>query len=222
MPPEDDDEIVHNDSIAVRLRVPSRNSIQYERLAWPSLTLHSQTALPYPQSGYGGSVLSISPSSNFAAALVYSGQGEIGYELFALAPTIQRVGGLPYVEGESDLTPIVFSPDERLAALAIERFFWWTDPDEPDPDWETPAIGGVVDWATLYVHRVGEAAPSSSRLRVDLPSGWCPGSDGTWPRCLRFSDSNHLVLRIPWRADFEFALPEPNGSVIVPPPRFEV
>jgi hypothetical protein len=97
--------------------------------------------------------------------------------------------------------------------------FWWADPTAGDADWETPAAGGLVHWATLYVHVLGERSPSEFPLRVDAPRGWYPGGDGAWPEHLRFAGPSTLVVGVPWAADFTFELPRPGGDVVVPAAR---
>src|SRR5262249_40925611 len=147
--------------VAFGIRVAPDRELRFEHLDWPSRKLRGEVTLPYPRRGYGGAVLSLASASDHAAALLYSGQSETGYELFSLAPELRHVGGMPYVGGESDLSPIAFSSDGRLAALAVEKLaFWWTDPNDDDADWETPSAGGLVDWATLYVHTLGERSPA--------------------------------------------------------------
>lgn len=154
------------------------------------------------------------------AALLYSGQSETGYELFSLVPEFSHVGGMAYVAGESDLSPIAFSPDGRLAALAVEKSpFWWTDPNDDDADWETPSAGGLFDWSTLDVHTLGERAPVEFALRVNAPRGWYPGGSGAWPERLRFVGRSTLVVGVPWAADFTFDLPSAGGSIVVPSPK---
>jgi hypothetical protein len=213
---------VHAGDIAFRATASADATppaLVFESLAWPSLSARSRVALQYPRAGYGGAELSISASGRYAAAMLYSGQSETGYEVFALAPALRHLGGLAYVPGECDLTPPSFSPDERLVALAVERNYWWVDPNDPEPDWETPSAGGWVTWSTLYVHDIERALPLEFPLSVALPKGWCPPNDGTWPQGLHFSTPRTLAVAVPWiTAEFAFDVPAPNERIVVPSP----
>jgi len=165
-------------------------------------------------------VLSISRQGRYAAALLYSGQSEIGYELFALAPSLQHIAGLPYMCGESDLTPVQFSPDEALVAVAIEENpIWWADPEDDAADWDTPAVGGPVEWAALLVHRIGDKRPSRNPLVVDLPAGWRGPEDGTWPAKLRFETDRCMSVELPWGTRFSFEVPLREQSIVIAGPQ---
>lgn len=211
-----DSNIAYHRNSAFSIRIDG--GLTFGHLEWPSRTLLSEVALPFPSAGYGGAVLSISHHANFAAALLYSGQTEVGYELFALSPTLQHVGGMPYLFGECDFTPVQFSPDEALAAFASEKPFWWGDPNEADTDWDTPAVGGRAEWAALFVHRLGENRPSRHVLVVDVQAGWHPSEDPTWPAALRFESTNTLSLKVPWASRFSFEIPVNQQPILIPSP----
>jgi hypothetical protein len=164
-------------------------------------------------------VLSISWQAHYAAALLYSGQSEIGYELFSLVPSLRHIAGLSYMRGESDLTPMQFSPDEALVAVAIEENpLWWADPEDETADWDTPAVGGPVEWAVLLVHRIGNKRPSRYPLVVDLPAGWRGPEEGAWPAKLRFEDDNSISMALPWAKRFSFEVPPRQRSIVIPAP----
>jgi hypothetical protein len=219
MPRTPEPVLMHDEKAAFGIRVVPGRELRFEHLDWPSKKLRGEVTLPYPSRGYGGALLSLAPASDYAAALIYSGQSETGYELFSLAPEFRHVGGMAYVGGESDSTPMAFSLDGRLVALAVEKpTFWWADPNDHDADWETPSTGGLVDWATLYVHALGEPSPAEFALRVNVPKGWYPRGDGAWPERLRFVDRSTLVVGIPWATNFTFDLPSAGNSVVVPSP----
>lgn len=210
----------HVGQTGFRVDVDYQLGITFNLLEWPSKTVRSTIALPYPDNGYGGAVVSISPQARYAAAVLYSGQGETGYELFTLAPNLHHFASFPFVCGEWDLTPMPFSPDERLVALAVEeRPLWWSDPDDEDADWDTPSAGGPVQWATLFVHRIGEQSPARYPLMVDLPKGWRGPETETWPAELRFDTDNRLSVGLPWDTRFSFELPPSEQPVVVAGPR---
>src|SRR4249919_3808023 len=71
-----------------------------------------------PQAGYGGSEIIVAPDERHIALFVYSGQSQVGYELFALdvtTATVKQVGRMPYIHGHGDAPR--FSPDGRWLAL---------------------------------------------------------------------------------------------------------
>jgi hypothetical protein len=215
-----DSNAVHVRRTGFRLDVDYRSGLVFALLDWPAETIRSTVALPYPSAGYGGVVLSISRQARYGAALLYSGQSEIGYELFSLAPSLKHIAGLPYMCGETDLTAMQFSPDESLVAVAVEEHsLWWTDPEDEAADWDTPAVGGPVEWAVLLVHRIGKKRPSRYPLVVDLPAGWCGPEDGTWPGKLRFENDNSISLVPPWGKRFSFEVPPRQQSIVIPAPR---
>jgi hypothetical protein len=209
----------HVGQTCFRLDANCRSGLVFSLCEWPTQAVRSAITLPYPSAGYGGVVLSISRHARYAAALLYSGQSETGYELFALSPSLQHIAGLPYMSGESDLTPIQFSPDDALAAVAIEENpLWWADPDDEAADEETPAVGGPVEWAALLVHRLGDKRPSRYPLVVDLPTGWRAPEDGTWPAKLRFEADRWMSVVLPWGKRSSFKLPPAEQSIEISGP----
>src|SRR5690349_3233306 len=111
-----DPSIAHVGQTGFRLDADYHSGLVFTLFEWPTEAVRSTISLPYPSRGYGGTVLSISRQARYAAALLYSGQSEVGYELFALAPRLRHVASFPYMCGESDLTPMQFSPDGELVA----------------------------------------------------------------------------------------------------------
>jgi hypothetical protein len=193
------------------------SDLRLSLLAWPSLSPVAECKLPYPSSGVGGMELAVSPDSTWAALWLYSGQSEEGYELFAL-PGLNRIGGLLYEAGTGG-SPCVFSPDGKWLALMVEPDpLWWSTRD--DRDWDTPAEGGEVHWATLFLHRQGAKAPKLHPVLVDLPAGYCfdeklQGS--TYPEHVHFVDDGRLCFDLPWGGTTAVALP-PAKSILVDPP----
>lgn len=187
----------------------------------PTETVRSTMTLPHPSHGFGGAVLSISRQSRYAAALLYSGQSQTGYELFALTPHLQHIASFPYISAESDLTPMPFSPDETMVAVAVEdNGMWWAEPEDDAADWDTPAVGGPVEWGALFLHRIGDESPIRCPLVVDLPSGWRRplDKDGMWPEELRFESDRWMSLGPPWGTRFSFEVPLREQAILVPGP----
>src|SRR5215831_21219050 len=81
----------------------------------------ARTAIPYPTAGCGGYEILLSAKERYLAMFLYSGQSEVGYELFYFRPLLRHICSFGYVFGES-LGP-VFSSDECRLGLA-----WATNP----------------------------------------------------------------------------------------------
>ncbi len=148
----------------------------------------SRVSIPIPSAGYGGHELVGSSSERFLALFLYSGQSEVGWELFELRPQLRHVGGLPYVFGEGH-SP-VFSPDERWLAMVSTIRDIGPDDDDSDAleiDWAEvrlqPLPHGPLAVCTLrlkFAQRPAEREPEypvlvvvrpPEPLRVDLPWG---------------------------------------------------
>jgi hypothetical protein len=173
--------------------------------------LRSAVRLPYPSAGYGGHELVVSPSGHWLALFLYSGQSEVGYELFELVPELAHAGGLPYMFGEGDGP--VFSTDERFLVMAWETYFdWWSDASLADSDHDRE-----IEWGALAVHELPNGAIFRVPLVARVPAGWSPEpSSWTAPTELRFTTPHELSLRTPWGAEprIPFPLPE-DGPVVV-------
>lgn len=187
-------------------------------LQWPSLSQVAECQLPSPSCGVGGMELAVSPDATWAALWLYSGQSEEGYEVFSL-PSLARIGALPCQAGKSG-SPCVFSPDGRWLALVIEpNCIWWSGKE--DRDWDTPAEGGKVRWATLFLHRKGDATPGAHPIFVDVPAGFFPDEKhqgNTYPEHVRFVDDGHLGFDLPWGGVAVVGIPV-RGKISVAPPR---
>jgi len=105
---------------------------------------------------------------------------------------------------------MAFSPDESLVALALlEENIWWADPDDDDRDWDTPASGGIVEWASLYVHPIGTAEPTRYALKVEVPAGWVPPAfvaEDSCPKNLRFCGLSEVCFELPWGGTEQLSL----------------
>jgi hypothetical protein len=166
--------------------------------------------LPYPSAGYGGHELVVSPSGRYLALFLYSGQSEVGYELFELVPELIHTGGLPYVFGEGDQP--VFSPDERSLVMVWESYFdWWSD--------ETAADRGrarEIEWGAFATQQLPDRPIVRVPLRARIPAGWQPeGSSWTAPTELRFVARDELSLRTPWGSSPRIRFPLSGAPIVI-------
>jgi hypothetical protein len=107
----------------------------------------ARTAIPYPTAGCGGCEILLSAKERYLAMFLYSGQSEVGYELFYFRPHLQHISSFGYVFGEG--TGPVFSSDERWLALA-----WATNPELCLLDEgveHLPTSERLLDWVTLRI-----------------------------------------------------------------------
>jgi hypothetical protein len=162
--------------VAVRSEETGAFARVVERLDWPSPETASTISLPRPSAEVGGLDVAVSPISDHLAVRLHSGQSEEGYQPFALSPRVRHAGGMACVLGTSDLAPMTSSPAESLVATAsLEERIWWADPADDERDGDSPSVGGVVEWASLYVHRIGEPSPVRCRLLVGRGAPLEPG-----------------------------------------------
>jgi hypothetical protein len=203
-----------------RSLVVASESLVVTVLSWPGLSVLHEARPEFDTScGVGGLELAISRSGRFGALWIYSGQSEEGYVLFSL-PDVMTLGSLPYVGGES-ASPCLFSPDEGHLVLVTEPNAYWWAGDVEDADWDTPAKGGPVHWATLHTQEAREGgAHAEHPILVDLPKGWLPGEElagASWPRNVRFADVERLVFEVPWGGECTIPFP-PHGPLLAPAP----
>src|ERR1044071_1721987 len=123
-------------------------------MQWSAGGATSEIALPFPDLGYGGHELVVSPDENYLALYLFSGQSEQGWELFSLIPELRHVGSLPYVEGTGD--PPQFSPDGQWLAMlvAVPPCGRDTGGDFESASDDRASDPVVVDWARLYVQHL--------------------------------------------------------------------
>ena len=183
--------------------------------------------LPYPSAGYGGSELVVSPDERVVAMFVYSGQSQVGYELFridAKRATIDHFGGMPYVVGEGDVP--VWSPDGRwLAMLASAGPFerdtgeWieeMLDPDTGDDDEIVAELGQLFLQPVPQVGRPGPierhfvGATIRRNVDYDVIASW------RVYETLGFSPEGKLVLAPKWASPVELGLPIVSEITLTP------
>ena len=170
----------------------------------------STVRLPYPSAGYGGHELVVSPFGRYLALFLYSGQSEVGYELFELVPELMHVGSLPYVFGEGDHP--VFSPDERWLVMAWESYLdWWSE--------HTTAERGrarQLDWGVLAMQQLPDGPIVRIPVQARIPAGWDPEhSSWTAPTELQFAAHDRLSLRTPWGSVPHIPFPLPADATII-------
>jgi hypothetical protein len=173
----------------------------------------ARAAIPCPVLGALHELV-LSASERYLAMFLWSGQGELGYELFHFRPHLQHICSFGYEIGEG-LGP-VFSRDECWLGLA-----WATNPDLCLLDEEVthlPTGECLVDWATLRVQALPNGPATSCNIRLRLAPGFPhEGNESFYPERLEIV-REEARFHTTWGEEVRAPLPLP-GSLIVPGPR---
>src|SRR5262245_39968893 len=174
----------------------------------------ARVSIPCPRAGYGGHELLLSAKERYLAMFLYSGQSEVGYELFHFRPRLQHICSFGYVLGEG-LGP-VFSSDECRLGLA-----WATNPmlcllDEGVE--HLPTGERLVDWAKLRIQELPDGPAASCNVCVRV-GPWFPleGNDSFYPERLEIVGEQTL-FQTTWGEQVRASLPLPC-SLVIPGPR---
>jgi hypothetical protein len=174
----------------------------------------ARTAIPYPVHGYGGHELLLSAQERYLAMFLYSGQSEVGYELFCFRPRLRHICSFGYVFGEG-LGP-AFSSDERWIGLA-----WATNPtidldDEGLGGKDSTTAEGVVDWAKLRIQELPDGPATTCNIQVRVGSGF--PLDLFYPERLEIAGSGEACFQTAWGEQVRTSWPLPS-VLVIPGPR---
>lgn len=175
----------------------------------------AETTIEYPTGGYGGHEVVLGPR-RLMALFLYSGQSQVGYELFELE-TLRHLGRLPYQKGEGDAP--VFSRDGRRLAMAWDAGDLRYAEDLDDDERPRPGSPDVVPWARLALQSVASRRVVVRTIHADL-RGWRPSEDRVcqlYPEALRFAGARELRVRAPWGREVAIPLPLPKRIVVEGP-----
>ena len=156
--------------------------------------------LPPWRGGVGGMELVASRDERYVALFIYSGQSSQGYEVFALSPTLTRIGGLAEVRGHGDAP--VFSPDGDWLVTLIQdpncSVRGLGEPFETVQDDDSDDLV-IVDWATLYVQRLPGAEIEAIPVGVEVPRATSIDSVYEWNAydAVRFRRKEVVTVRMP-------------------------
>lgn len=195
-----------------RLRVETRGALEVisERAGETQ-----RVRLPYPQAGYGGHELLLSASESYLALFLWSGQSEVGYELFAHRPTLAHISSFPYTYGMA-LGP-AFSSDERLFAMA------WTTNSGLYIEDEVELSGGLttkpctLHWACVRLQPLPAGPPQECHIDVAIPAGFPFETDDRWDAIDLVVTEHEVRLRAEWGTAIRIPLPLPARVVIEGP-----
>jgi hypothetical protein len=180
----------------------------------PKGEILARTAIPYPTAGCGGHEILLSAKERYLAMFLYSGQSEVGCELFYFRPHLQHISSFGYVFGEG--TGPVFSSDERWLALA-----WATNPELCLLDEgveHLPTGERLVDWVTLRIQELPDGSAMSCSVRVCVgPEFPVEGDESFYPECLEIA-GEEARFQTGWGEPVLAALPLPR-LLVIPGPR---
>ncbi len=180
------------------------------------LTLHvgpARARLAYPPGGYGGHELLAAPDESRIALWLYSGQSEIGCELFGVEPLLHHAS-FPYACGEG--TGPSFSPDSQRLVLA-----WTANPrlDLDDAPLDAEGFSTEVcelDWAEVRV-TVPNESPHECTLRLRVPAGSYFEREASFYPVLQFGADGALTLYAPGGAPIALPWPLPDTLTLEAP-----
>ncbi len=167
--------------------------------------------LPHPESGYAGREFVMSADETHLIVWVYSGQNEVGYELFELNP-LRHVTSVPYVHGVGNVP--VISGDGRTVAMA-----WAGNPGLFAGEVDTDDDDLLIDvceahWCTVQVLEIDTGLLTECDVHVQLGAGSSVESDTDhYPEDLAFVDGG-LHVRGDWGVVAKVPLPLPNIVLI--------
>lgn len=202
--------------------------------------------LPYPHNGYGGHEIVVSKNEKYVALWLYSGQSEVGYELFEVAPKLRHLTSLPYQLGEGDAPK--FSPDAQyLVMLARTHDYAWVneegeefddladaddddidddeedeeDPDDEDGEDDAPEGPWRLAWATLFVQKLpkGKIRQIPVEIEADEPPSEDTLHDWTAYDRLTRVDNDGATITTPWGRKHKVAFADTAASFDYSPKR---
>lgn len=175
-----------------------------------------RASIPYPRAGYGGHELVLSANESRVAMYLWSGQSEVGYEVFELGAALAHVACMPYRRGEG-YGP-AFSPDANTIVAAwatnTELYVDQEDEDEVELDDDARLVRPtVVDWAEIHLRPLPDGPIRTCVVRVRLHAGHPQQSDESfYPDNLALSDAE-VAFDAPW-ARVRVPLPLPESIVV--------
>lgn len=198
-----------------RLRLETRGALELisERRGVET----QRVRLPYPPSGYGGHEIVLSEGERYLALFLWSGQSEVGYELFASRPTLTHIASFPYTYGMG-LGP-VFSSEERLLAMA-----WTTNSglyveDEVELSGDRTVKPCTLPWARVRIQPLPSGPPQTCHIDVKIPAGFPFETDDRYDALDLVVTEHEVRLRAEWGTAIRIALPLPPLVVIDGPMR---
>lgn len=165
-----------------------------------------------PGAGYAGHELVLSAEEHYLAMGLYSGQSEVGYELFTFRPKLEHIGSFPYAHGYG-FAP-VFSPDEKRVAIA-----WATDPSLTVEDQDVDDAGlttseCIVDWACVHVRELPDGGEQQCAIRVRVPAGFpWKGDSSYYPERLELL-ADEVRFETAWGTTVRLPRPLPESLVV--------
>ncbi|MFO0596342.1 MAG: hypothetical protein U0228_13585 [Myxococcaceae bacterium] len=172
-----------------------------------------RVSIPYPSAGYGGHELLLSSNERYLVLWLYSGQSQIGFELFTFAPVLKHVASLPYVLGEG-LGP-AFSADERYLAVASATNSSLNLEEVCEADVTQEPC--VIAWADVHARALPDGVEERCRVDVRIPAGFpCEGDVSYYPTDLSVA-ADEVAFRTGWGVQVRIPLPLPPVFVIAGP-----
>ena len=151
----------------------------------------------YPDRGYAGGSLYLSPSNLYLLFSYYSGQSEEAFSLFRIGNELEAVYEMPYSYGE--IASYAFSNNEGLLIQCLPNTCaeWW----QPwlDKDTEQDENGNLYfDFGEIGVLDIENTIMSKHVIRIYPTQGWCPKSEEYEPFMFPKMTGDTLKISMPW------------------------
>ena len=170
--------------------------------------------LAYPGLGYGGHEFVLSSQESYLLMWLYSGQNEVGYELFSYSPELRHLESEPYRSGDGFVP--TFSDDEKWLAQSwtVNSGLYVHDEsllDESDLTKEAC----VLEWASVSLRELATGRVQSTRIDVCIPAGFPYEGDDSWYASqVQFDADGSLRVEAEWGQSARLHQPLPAAQLI--------
>ena len=161
-------------------------------------TLHK--ILPsYPEGGYGGGSLYLSPCDSYLIFSYYSGQSQEAFNLYRISDKLEMVYEMPYICGEA--ASYGFSTDEKILiqGLPISCTADWWHPWR-DEEMDEDENGNLFfDFGQINILDIEKKQVSQHMIRIFPSNDWNPQEDDFDPLMLpEMTSDDTLKVSMPW------------------------
>ena len=155
-------------------------------------------SLNYPEYGYGGGSIYLSPSDSYLLFAHYSGQSEESFTLFRITDKLEIVYE-SYLSGEA--ADYWFSEDEKLLIQGLPSFCGPMEYDDIEENWAEKDENGDIFYAfgQINVLDIEKKKFSEHKIRVYFSDLWRALSEEREPFLRpKMENANSVKISMPW------------------------
>ena len=157
----------------------------------------------------------LSKDETYLVLWLYSGQSEVGYELFTYRPTLKHIASFPYVYGKG-FGP-AFSADGRCLAMVTTTNSGLRIEVDEAFEGDVTTEQQTLAWAEVHVRALPEGATQQARIDVQLPAGTPLERDDSFYPTHLVATATEVTFRADWGVQVRIPLPLPDVVVIEGP-----